>query len=266
MSPYRGTMNLAMHKIYDTLNFITVGGEGGEDDFSTVFPMHLRSLVNCRAWHLNGAMLIVEAPPSLSSPPPLEGQFLMQAEASLFNAAWRWVKGQTRPMKSEAITFSCRWSISVSPPEWRTGCADHMAGFSLHPWLASQGHLGKGQHLAQGTHSHFCPSTHLFLETYLPFPFGYPENPNSDIMSSCCLKSYVLLTFLENCIKMTSAPQPQTDNIKNPKESFHCEQPCFQEASNLAALYLSKCFFLPDVYLFNKSWCSAALEIAMFLN
>lgn len=63
--------------------------------------------------------------------------------------------------------------------------------------LTSRWAPGIDQGLAQCTHSHFWPNTHLFLETYLPFPVGYPESLNSDIMSSCCLKSYVLFTFLE---------------------------------------------------------------------
>lgn len=55
---------------------------GVENDFSITFPMNLRSLVNCRAWHLNCAMLIAQAPPF--SPPPstrrplLMPHFIMQ--------------------------------------------------------------------------------------------------------------------------------------------------------------------------------------------
>lgn len=132
--------------------------------------MNLRSLVNCRAWHLNCAVLIVQAPPFLPAalPAPYSGRPRLRLHFIMHRNGESTVKCSLLSLKQ--LPSPANKEKPTSPPlsggqNEQREYENHMDSFSLHPWHRTR-HLGKGQCLAQYTRCHFCPNTHLFRETF----------------------------------------------------------------------------------------------------
>lgn len=153
------------------------------------------SQITCKLQSPTFKLCHVDSSGTTFLPTPLHQE--TTANASFHNAAWWWVKGEDQPVKPKAITFPADKEKPKS--KWRAEWAERLQEpYGQLQLVSLTWRRAPGQRPMLGAvHPQPFLAKCSSISGNLPaLPVGYPEILNSD-MSPCCLKSYVLFTFLE---------------------------------------------------------------------